>query len=318
MNDNWKFRTLTLAAMAGVVAISACRPPGAQDAPPAQPATAPATTAPAGPATKAVEESPELAVRYAALAQDTLRGQKVVLPAHFKEAAGLLMAAARLDPKEPRYPRMLYEAMLQLRDNAGALKALRAYRDLAPNDQLASVNYIDLTVGQMETVDARMEYLQKVLDAQSVPSEVRSHAAYRAAQVARERGQAGLEDSYLGQALRLNPLNLDALRKRLESVSEDGTPVERVTILLSMLKANPVQAGATYRIARELADAGLTEESLQFYQRTVGLVNQTAVPMPREFPLGYASEMYMSGQPQLLVYARGMCDQLLKQSPGDV
>src|SRR4051794_20050046 len=63
----------------------------------------------------------ELAVRYASLAQETLR-QKVVVAPHFKEAAGLIMAAMKLDPTEPRYPRMLYEAMKTIGDVNGQLK----------------------------------------------------------------------------------------------------------------------------------------------------------------------------------------------------
>src|SRR5947207_6742043 len=73
-------------------------------------AAAPATTAPA---TTTAVTSTELAWRYAALAQDALR-MKEITPAHFKESAALLMAAMKLDPDEPRYARLLYEAMLQL------------------------------------------------------------------------------------------------------------------------------------------------------------------------------------------------------------
>jgi tetratricopeptide (TPR) repeat protein len=264
---------------------------------------------------------PELAIRYAALAQDTLR-QKVVVPPHFKEAAGLIMAAMKLDPSEPRYPRMLYEAMKTLGDTAGQLKALKAYRDLVPKDQWAAVNFIDLTIGTMQTAEARFDYLNKLLSYGDdvVAPEVRSHAAFRASQTARERGQDDLADSLIGQALKLNPLNLDALRVKLEIVGdqENTTPAERVNVLLSMLKSNPTQPAVTYRLAREAADVGLPEDALKHYTLSVNLSTMTGIPMGREFAVGYASELFMMFQPQLLTATKPITDFLLKQDPGDV
>src|SRR5438874_11716234 len=118
MNDMSKFRRSWIVLLIVTLCASCIR---ADDKPGA--ADQPAASAPT------ITESPELALRYASLAQDTLR-QKTVAAPHFKEAAALLMAAMQLDPGEPRYPRMLYEAMLQLGDNAGALKALKAYRSI--------------------------------------------------------------------------------------------------------------------------------------------------------------------------------------------
>jgi hypothetical protein len=270
--------------------------------------------------------SPELALRYASLAQDTLR-QKVVLPAHFKEAAALLMAACKLDPAEPRYPRMLFEAMLQIGDSDGALDAIKAYRAIdvphlpeqeqPRNDQLAMVNYIDLAARQVETAEQRFDFYKGILDSRA-PDPVKSHAALRAAQVALERGQADLHDSFLAQALRLNPLNLDALRARMALLEDNGTPVERVGILLTMLKSNPIQPQVTYRVAREIADAGLPEDSILYYAQSADLASRLAQPLGREFALAYASELYLTGKPQLLVGTRSIVDQLIKKDSGDV
>jgi tetratricopeptide (TPR) repeat protein len=297
----------------------------AQDKPaPAAAATAPAT-APTTP-TIATVASPELAARYSALAQDNLRNAKVVIPPYFKESAGLLMAAMRLDPNEPRYPRMLYEAMLQMQDTEGAIKAIKAYRaitvpgrldDQPINDQLMMVNYIDLNANRMETAEQRLDYYKAIIESQA-PDPVKAVAAYRAGSLARERGQSDLEDSLLGQALKFNPLNLDVLRARLDHLSVDGTPAERVTVLQSMLKSNPVQPLVLYRLARELADAGLPEESLRHYTLSANLAGATGISMGREFALGYATELYMMGQAQLLVPCKEILKQLLKQEPGDV
>jgi hypothetical protein len=317
MNDLLKCRPWILLLILCVVARAAIAADDASHASDKPGAGAP-TTAPVA--------SPELADRYASLAQDTLR-QKVVLPSHFKEAAALLMAACKLDPNEPRYPRMLFEAMLQIGDSAGALEAIKDYRAIdvphlpeqeqPRNDQLAMVNYIDLSARQIQTAEGRFDYYKQILDSRA-PEPVKSHAALRAAQVALERGQADLHDSFLAQALRLNPLNLEALRARLALVEQNGTPVERMGILLSMLKSNPIQPQVTYRVAREVADAGLPEDSILYYAQSADLASRLAQPLGREFALAYASELYLTGKPQLLVGTRSIVDQLIKQNSGDV
>ena len=291
-----------------------------------QPPTAPADKS-AEPSTGAADNaapkaprSPDLAVRYAALAQETLRQKNVVAP-HFREAAALISAAMRLDPQEPRYPKMLYEAMLQLRDADGALKALKAYRDTtqqAADDQLAMVNYIDLGARGVETAEGRADYYRKFLDSRA-PDPVKAHCAFRAAQVARERGQADVEDEMLAACLKLNPLNVDALRARLEQqVDKKVTPGERVTTLLAMVRANPVQPGVTYRLAREVADVGLVEDALRYYTLTINVATGMGQPLGRDVALGYAAELVLTGQPQMTAVSKSVADQLLKQEPNDV
>jgi hypothetical protein len=327
MKDMSKFRLWTVTVIVSICAAAAAAPSITRAAEPAAKPVKPGADAAAATTEPAATTSPELAVRYAALAQDTLHQKGAVLPAHFKEAAGLLMAAMKLDPAEPRYPRMLYEAMLQLGDRDGALKALKTYRAInvpnrpaqeqPRNDQLAMVNYIDLSAAELETAEQRFDYYKGILDS-GAPDPVKSHAAFRAAQVAAERGEVAMEDSFLGQALRLNPLNLNALRSRLQQMDANGTPVERLGVLLSMLKSNPIQPAVTFRIAREIADAGLPDDSLAFYALTGDLAARLAVPMGREFALAYASELYLTGKPQLLVGTRKIADQLTTQDPGDV
>jgi tetratricopeptide (TPR) repeat protein len=286
----------------------------------AEPAAAPAPDATAEkPLERPAPRAPELAVRYAALAQETLRQKNVVTP-HFKQAAALIMAAMRLDPYEPRYPRMLYEAMLQLRDPDGALKALKAYRGTtqqAADDQLAMVNYIDLSARAIETAEGRLEYYRKFLDSKA-PEPVKSHCAYRASQVARERGQAEDEDVLLAQCLKFNPLNMDGLRGRLERQEEKGTPAERVATLLAMVRSNPVQPAVTFRLAREVSDAGLIEDALRFYTLTVNVASGLGQSMGPEFAIGYASELYLADQPQMRAVARTITETLIKQNAGDV
>jgi tetratricopeptide (TPR) repeat protein len=293
--------------------------PASVVAPATAPATKPATTRPDEPV---IDGGQQVAIRLANLSRETVR-LKPLFPPHFNEAAALLMAAQKLDPNEPSYPRALYEAYLapQVRDLDAARAALATYRKLVPQDQAAMVTYIDMTLRLKETADERRKYLNDILDAPSVPSEVRSHAALRASQLAREQSDQDLEDAMLAQALRLNPLNLDALRARLERQSQSGTPVERFGTLLQMLKSNPAQQAVMFQIAQELSEAGLVLEALQFYPQTVKVANLNGVPLGRDFALAYATTLYMGGvigQTQYFTVARAIPDQLLKQDSGDV
>ncbi len=280
----------------------------ADDAPPVKPAA----DTPTG--------GPEIAARFAALALDTLR-QKVVLPPHFKQAAALLEAAVAQDPNEPRYAKMLYEAMLQMGDSEGALKAMTAYRKVntqAANDQVAMVAFIDLKTRTLQTAGERADFLTGMLDS-AAPEPVRAHVAFRASQIALERGQGDVENSLVTKSLELNPLNFDALRRKFELLTANNAPaIERVELLLQMLMANPIQPEVMYRLARECADAGMPEESLYYYKLSANVAAATGTAMGREFAMGYATELYLLAQPQLLVATRTIVDGLLKTDGGDV
>lgn len=314
-----KFLSVSLVALLCAVGGAATRLVAQQPQPPAAAATGGDKPAGEDAAAPKSPKSPDLAYRYAALAQETLRQKNVVAP-HFRQAAALITAAMRLDPTEPRYPRMLYEAMLQLRDADGALKALKAYRDTtqqAADDQLAMVSYIDLSARHVETAEGRLDFYRKFLDSRA-PDAVKAHCAFRASQVARERGQADVEDEMLAQCVKFNPLNMDALRVRLEHQNEKGTPGERVATLLNMLRSNPAQLPVVYNLAREVANAGLVEDALRYYTLGVEVATRQGSSLPQEYALGYASELYLGGQPPMLAASKSIVDQLIKQDPNAV
>ena len=179
------------------------------------------------------------------------------------------------------------------------------------------VNYIDLTAATKETAENRFDFTNRFW-IRMLPDPVKSHCAFRASQIAHERGQDNLEDAMIGEALKLNPVNMNALWERLEQLTINGTPLERINVMQSMLKSNPAQPMILYRLARDIADAGLVEESLRHYTMAANLAGPMGVSMGREFALGYASELYMMGQAQLLVPAKEILKQLLNQEPGDV
>src|SRR5690606_27544901 len=94
-------------------------------------AAAPAQSGPSG-------ADVTLAVRLSDLAQATLVQQRLkdgsLTPppteAHLRLAAALLDGARRLHPDEPRYLRLLADALVRTRDDAAALEVVTAYRRL--------------------------------------------------------------------------------------------------------------------------------------------------------------------------------------------
>jgi tetratricopeptide (TPR) repeat protein len=133
-----------------------------------------------------------------------------------------------------------------------------------------------------------------------------------------DRGEEGAVPATLDQALALNPVNVAALDLRYELVASRGTPADRVAGLLGILRGNPIRPAAMAELARVLASAGLTKESLEWFARATDLYGVTGAPDRQTYHdlvVDYAAQVYIAGQVQA---ARGIVDQLLKADPGDV
>ncbi len=255
--------------------------------------------------------APLLAQRFAELSQSTLR-QPRVSSADWHQAIALLEAAGRLAPQEAHYARLLVDARLRVGDTDGAIEALKGYRKLRPDDRTAQAQLIDLYVGRIETADAKRAYLHLLLNDQSLPPAVRSHVAVLAAGVEAAALRHDEMKRLIEQALQLNPLNMDALRLRYDQAD---TPAGRVTVLLAMLQSNPAQPWAAQTLAAQLADAGLTDLSTQWYARAAGLTGGWSQPMSAQFVADYAAELYIADQPK---QTRVLAEKLLQAVKGDM
>src|SRR6185295_3627134 len=116
---------------------------------------------------------------------------------------------------------------------------------------------IELNLRKMETADARLAYVNQILGADGVAPEVRSSVAVVAAKLMSERGQPDQTEHMLSEAVRLNNLNLEALRLRYETGMKDLSDFQKVQALINMIKANPLQPWAVAELADRLADFGL-------------------------------------------------------------
>ncbi len=286
-------------AAAGIVATAPGAPPAG-----AGPAIAGPTTAPGYAA---------VAAHLGVLAHRVLQVQKMD-PGNWKMAAALLEAAQRMDGAEPRYPRLLVDALFEIKDDPNIFQermaAAQAFRKLQPEDRSIQVLIIELFLSQMQSAEKKEAYLNDLLGRLEIHPEVRSVVAVRLSDVLMEKKSEEEVQKALREALRLNPLNLEALQREFSlTVRSTTQPVERAHIEVAMLRSNPNQFGIMVDLAQQLADVGLVDESLNWFTQAGLLANMSHSASPRDYVLRYAVEAFIADQNQLA--AQG-CEEILK------
>lgn len=221
-------------------------------------------------------------------------------------------AAARLSPGDARLAQLAADAAVATGDTAAALEATLRLARIDPSDRLVQQRLVGLYAAKADTTTARLAYLTDMIGKSPVPEEVRSHAAFLAAQTYLERGQTGQAIAAVGQALRLNAMNVEALKLNFDLVSRDGTPFEQVRGLLAILRAVPTDIMAASEMAELLAQAGLRQQSLYWYDVAVALKQRSGVSPTADFFLDYAVQLYISGDGQS---AETLAGALLKFDP---
>ncbi|HEX8522822.1 MAG TPA: hypothetical protein VF669_11235 [Tepidisphaeraceae bacterium] len=258
-------------------------------------ATKPATTTAASQPVESVNAALGERIAYG-MAQGLLRARPIV-QATWPATVALLEGAMRCAPDEPRIQRMLVEALLREGSSQRALEVLLKYRltNEGKDDHGAQTQTIDLYLTQLDTVDKQIAYLRDVVGRNSIPDPVRSYSALRCAELLAEHMQDEESLKMVDQALRLNPLNLRALRIRYQTL-KNGTPTERLAAMLAMLKSNPAQPALLLAVAQDLADAGLLQPALQWYNVALSLYPRTELRTPgRETVVDFACLIFMSG-----------------------
>jgi tetratricopeptide (TPR) repeat protein len=283
------------------------------------PAPAPAASQPAGPAVAAKPAeadpvNPALAERLTSMATGLLRSQQPS-NAVWRYATALLQASVRLAPNEPRYQRFLIEAAGNAGDKELVLKTLESYRKIAPEDQWAQTQLIDAYLERMQAADARVDYLKKIVESAQIPAPVRSFAAMRLAAGYMDRMQDQEAAQAVMAALQLNFLNLDALRIRAQNAQQPGQPAERLAALLAMLQSNPAQPPVVVGVARELADVGLVQRSLEWFKQSLELQARMGQTPSGDVAVDYACELFISGEGRA---AAAIADQATKLNPDDL
>lgn len=265
-------------------------------------------------AARAAEVDPATAALAERLeAQSQLILERSNAPEASRAAIPLLKAANQLNPKEARYLRSLVDLHLAVGNSDEALADLTRLRALVPGDQLAQIQFVDLSAARLESADAKVDYLRRVAAATGVPRDVRSHALVQVARLQVEKGDQSAANEAVDSALQLNPVNLAALEMLDQRMAASGDKPGRMRSLVNLLRANVVQPNVLIAIGRELAAVGLIEEALFVYDRAISLSFRIRAIDPADL-LDYASLLLVGQQPAA---AERWVATLLQQGPSD-
>lgn len=273
---------------------------------------------PAPPTTNPLEQQADaaLAENFSAIAQMTIPpkvSDNDLWSPIFHQVSALLQATVKLAPNEPRFSRLLTDAMLRLHDTDGAIKALDHTRKIDPSDQFAQVMTIDLYTSEMETANAKIAYLKDLLGRPSVPDAVRSHAGVVCAKLLVDRGEVATARKVLAEALRFNPSSNEGLLLRYEMLPADVSNFERAEALMAILKANPAQPTAAAALANSIAAVGLVRESLPWFDLGMNLYIRSGRP-DLNFALQSVAELFIADQN---LAAERLVDQVIQVNEND-
>jgi tetratricopeptide (TPR) repeat protein len=217
-------------------------------------------------------------------------------PLMLRQQAALLGACAALNPASERFPRLVADAMSQLRDSTAESAALQKAIAINPGDEFSWNRRLELILAPMQNARQKIDYLRDVIGRSAgdviVPPNVRAHAAFRCAQLLLERGEENAAQTVLANALRDTPSSVECLTLRYQMLPATATRFERCGQLLDLLHANPLQAQYSEGLADEIADAGLVQECLPWYQLAVSTLHLQGDPGQHSM-LNWAAELYI-------------------------
>lgn len=215
-----------------------------------------------------------LADQWYLMAKDALAGQSEPRADQYQRARLLLDQALDLAPEDANLWRMRAELAERTNNTKARIKALSRYTDLAAADDRAQYELIMARIQELQTVDARLSRLERILQsklAEQLSEPLRSRLAVEAAAAARE--MSGPEDSrflrHLKQALDLDPSNDRAalmmyqlLRGRYRSDQRPQASAQSVAAAaIHLTKAAPLDGTVRATLADHLADQGVFGEA---------------------------------------------------------
>jgi len=185
-----------------------------------------------------------------------------------------LQAASRIDPNHADAYLWQYDILRSLGRSADALTALSRYCELRPSDLSARLLWLRLSLEGLQTVEARMAFCREWLRSEDLPPAVRAQFWLHLGMMHLGRKEDSAGQAALSEALAADPDNLAARRlaeERARPLADPSWPVRR---LLASLQANPLQPAAVWSVGRQLDAAGLHEQAVTWYERSLSQSRQ--------------------------------------------
>ena len=232
-------------------------------------------------------------------ARDALRDPNLPPAAAAAQASVLLQFAAKLDPSDLPTLHLLAQAASAAGDVPARRAALRQIIGADPGDLVSQVQYIDLLADDAQKAEDRVAVYQGMLAQTDLDAQVRSEIALRLARLAEARGDAaGCRDT-LAQAVKLNDLNVAALRDlacRAAAESGPDTLANHIKALVALLNANPYQPGAWFAAAQVAQSAGVHDRAAEFLDTAADQARLEGVAPAGDLYLDLAMELAIAGQ----------------------
>ncbi len=232
-------------------------------------------------------------------ARDLLRNPALPPDVAAAQAAILLQFSVKLDGSDLHTQRLLAEtARLAGKTDVQRL-ALRAVIAADPGDLVSQVHYIELLAADSQTMEARAALYQNALAATTIDPQIRSEIAVRLAHLAEDRGDVAQAKDYLIQALKLNDINIGALRDEARFAAEATGPGAvdiHMQALSALLVANPYQPDAWLQVGHECQIAGVHDRAAEFMETASEQMQMNGTSPPGEFYLNLAMEQAIAGQ----------------------
>lgn len=181
--------------------------------------------------------------------------------AGYRTAVSILSWAAKLAPDDVEIHRRLAAASAVLDPNLPAVIAgERDLLRLEPGNAVAQLRVINRAIDDRQSVAKRLELCERLLRSAAgarLAPEVLSHIAYRAATMCSEQGRASLASSYLAEALKFNPTNLEAAGLNALEIDRQTAKVELlVRAMVALVKADPTNQPALSDLIAVVQESG--------------------------------------------------------------
>jgi tetratricopeptide (TPR) repeat protein len=213
-------------------------------------------------------------------ARGVLAGQRQPREDQYQRARVLLEQALELEGDDPGRWRLRAELAKRMGEPDARVAALRRYTDLEPRDDRAFFQLLLARVEQLQTVDARLERVERILDsdlAEQLTDPVRSRLASYAAEAVRELGGADERMmSHLQSALEWDPSNQQAGRLMYELLqAREVSAVRQAAAAVHLARAAPLDGSVRRRLAEHLAEQAVYEQAVDQFENARRLSPQS-------------------------------------------
>jgi hypothetical protein len=266
-------RTVRLAAaLAAAAGLCLCGP-GAALAQPVEPTRETST-----PLYGKITPEEYTARALARIATLDLRFVTDVGPRDYTIAAALFGLAEELVPDDEGIVRRRYEAAMAAGDGELAMELTRKLALLDPGDQMAVLRVISGKIGQLQTIEARMDLYNRLLGpaGQELPEPIRAQLALDQALLLREQGDVDGFAERLALTISLDPTNKDAAFLAAQYYTDlVGDATGQIQLLVNLLYADPLDPNIHESLARLLASQGAWEQAKRFHDNGLTLLSRT-------------------------------------------